>query len=45
MRVFSVIDQAIKLIAKIRQCEIVIRDASLIHRFQTNGQCSCNDHL
>ncbi|CAF1102314.1 unnamed protein product [Rotaria magnacalcarata] len=36
---------AIKLIAQIRQCLIVIRDANRIHHFYPNGQCSCQDHF
>ena len=42
---FIFIDRATKLIAKIRQCEIVVRDANRIHHFHTNGQCSCQDHF
>ncbi|CAF3932145.1 unnamed protein product [Rotaria sordida] len=34
-----------KRVAKLRQCEIVIRDANRIHRFMTNGECSCKDHF
>ncbi|CAF3518869.1 unnamed protein product [Adineta steineri] len=36
---------AIKLIALIRKCEIIIRDANRIHHFHANGQCSCNDYF
>ncbi|CAF5203614.1 unnamed protein product, partial [Rotaria magnacalcarata] len=36
---------ATKLIAAIRQCEIIVRDANRIHHFYTNGQCSCNDYF
>ncbi|CAM4928040.1 unnamed protein product, partial [Rotaria socialis] len=36
---------ATKLIAKIRQRDIIIRDANRIHHFQRNGQCSCQDHF
>jgi hypothetical protein len=39
------LDRATKMIAKIRQCEIVVRDANRIHHFQKNGQCSCQDHF
>ncbi|CAF1551535.1 unnamed protein product, partial [Adineta ricciae] len=35
---------AIKLISRIRRCEIVIRDANRIHHF-SDGKCSCNDHF
>ncbi|UJR30205.1 hypothetical protein I4U23_017743 [Adineta vaga] len=37
--------QATKLIAAIRKCEIIVRDANRIHHFNTNGQCSCNDYF
>ncbi|CAF4888848.1 unnamed protein product [Rotaria socialis] len=36
---------ATKLLAKIRQRDIIIRDANRIHHFQRNGQCSCLDHF
>lgn len=39
------VDGATKLIAKIRQCEIIVRDPNRIHHFQKNGQCSCNDYF
>jgi hypothetical protein len=39
------LDRATKMIANIRQCEIVVRDANRIHHFQKNGQCSCQDHF
>jgi hypothetical protein len=39
------IDRATKLIAKIRQCEIIVRDANRIHHFYSNGTCSCQDHF
>ena len=39
------LDAATKLIAQIRQCDIVIRDANRIHHFQKNGQCCCGDHF
>ncbi len=42
---FFFLDQATKLIAKIRQCEIIVRDANRIHHFYPNGQCSCQDHF
>ncbi|CAM4817094.1 unnamed protein product [Rotaria magnacalcarata] len=34
-----------KLVAKIRQCDIMVRDANRIHHFYPNGQCSCQDHF
>ncbi|CAF1096764.1 unnamed protein product [Rotaria sordida] len=34
-----------KRVAKLRQCEILISDANGIHRFKTNGECSCKDHF
>ncbi|CAF2082273.1 unnamed protein product, partial [Rotaria magnacalcarata] len=37
--------RATKLIATIRQCEIIVRDANRIHHFYKNGQCSCNDYF
>jgi hypothetical protein len=39
------LDRATKLIAKIRQCTIIVRDANRIHHFYPNGQCSCQDHF
>ncbi len=42
---FFLIDRATKLIASIRQCEIIVRDANRIHHFYKNGQCSCNDYF
>ncbi|CAF3517232.1 unnamed protein product [Rotaria socialis] len=45
LRVFGDCHRATKLIAKIRQCEIIVRDANRIHHFHTNGQCSCQDHF
>ena len=44
VNLFSV-DSATKLIAKIRQCDIVVRDANRIHRFTKDGKCSCNDRF
>ncbi|UJR24040.1 hypothetical protein I4U23_027005 [Adineta vaga] len=35
---------AIKLISKIRRCEIIVRDANRIHHF-SDGKCTCNDHF
>lgn len=34
---------AVKLIAMVTNCEIVVRDASRFHRFQ-DGKCSCGDY-
>ncbi|CAM4880643.1 unnamed protein product [Rotaria socialis] len=34
-----------KVIAKVEQCDIVVRDANRIHHFYPNGQCSCQDHF
>ncbi|CAF1464338.1 unnamed protein product [Rotaria sordida] len=45
LRVCGDCHQAKKLIAAIRQCEIIVRDANRIHHFYTNGQCSCNDYF
>ena len=39
------VDAAIKLIAQIRQHEIIARDANRIHHFHRNGQCSCGDYF
>ncbi|CAF4067259.1 unnamed protein product, partial [Adineta steineri] len=45
LRVCGDCHRAIKLIASIRHCEIIVRDANRIHHFSTNGQCSCNDYF
>ncbi|UJR34377.1 hypothetical protein I4U23_021785 [Adineta vaga] len=45
LRVCGDCHEATKLIAKIRKCEIIVRDANCIHHFHTNGQCSCQDHF
>ncbi|CAF1987753.1 unnamed protein product [Rotaria magnacalcarata] len=45
LRVCGDCHQAIKLIAKIRQCYIIVSDANRIHHFSPNGQCSCQDHF
>ncbi|CAF1012481.1 unnamed protein product [Adineta ricciae] len=45
LRVCGDCHRATKLIASIRQCEIIVRDANRIHHFYRNGQCSCNDHF
>ena len=42
---FLCLDQVTKLIAQIRQCSIIVRDANRIHHFSINGQCSCNDYF
>lgn len=39
------LDKATKLLAAIRQCEIIVRDANRVHHFHTNGQCSCQDYF
>ncbi|CAF1142221.1 unnamed protein product [Rotaria sp. Silwood1] len=38
-------DEAIKRIAKIRQREIIVRNANRLHHFYKNGQSSCQDHF
>ncbi|CAF1382979.1 unnamed protein product [Rotaria sp. Silwood1] len=45
LRVCGDCHSATKLIAKIRQCQIIIHDANRIHHFHTNGLCSCQDHF
>ncbi|CAF3153144.1 unnamed protein product, partial [Rotaria sp. Silwood2] len=45
LRVCGDCHRATKLIAAIRQCEIIVRDANRIHHFYTNGKCSCNDYF
>ncbi|CAF1264235.1 unnamed protein product [Adineta steineri] len=37
--------RATKLIAKIWQCEIIVRDTNCIHHFSSDGICSCQDHF
>lgn len=39
------LDRATKLIALIRRCTIVVRDANRIHYFTPDGKCSCNDYF
>ena len=39
------LDRATKLIALIRKCEIIVRDANRIHHFTPDGRCSCGDHF
>ncbi|CAF2146444.1 unnamed protein product [Rotaria magnacalcarata] len=45
LRVCGHCHQFTKVIAKIEQCDIVVRDANRIHHFYPNGQCSCQDHF
>lgn len=44
-RISLVLDQSTKLIARIRQCSIIVRDANRIHHFYPNGECSCQDYF
>ncbi len=37
--------RATKIIATMRQCEIVVRDTNHIHHFHVNGQCSCQSYF
>lgn len=39
------LDAATESIAKIRQVDIIVRDANRIHHFSKNSQCSCQDHF
>ncbi|CAF1530896.1 unnamed protein product [Adineta ricciae] len=45
LRICGDCHNATKLIAKIHQCTIVVRDANRIHHFFPNGECSCKDHF
>ncbi|CAF0965372.1 unnamed protein product [Rotaria sordida] len=45
LRVCGDCHEATKLIAKIRQIDIIVRDANRIHHFHKNGQCSCQNHF
>ncbi|CAF2852964.1 unnamed protein product [Rotaria sp. Silwood2] len=45
LRVCGDCHRATKLIAAIRQCEIIVRDANRIHHFYKSGKCSCNDYF
>ncbi|CAF1398340.1 unnamed protein product [Adineta ricciae] len=45
LRVCGDCHQATKLIAAIRRCHIVVRDANRIHHFDPDGHCSCNDYF
>ena len=40
-----ILDEVTKLIARLRRCEIIVRDANRIHHFHPNGQCSCQEHF
>ena len=40
-----ILDNAIKLIAKIRRHPIIVRDANRVHHFGIDGHCSCGDHF
>jgi hypothetical protein len=44
-KIILILDVFTKLVAKIYQCEIVVRDTNRIHHFYANGQCSCQDHF
>lgn len=39
------LDQATKLLARIRQCEFTIRDANRRHHITTDGRCSCEEYF
>ncbi|KAL2338884.1 hypothetical protein Fmac_013330 [Flemingia macrophylla] len=43
LRVCRDCHQAIKLISKVYDCDIIIRDGNRFHRF-SNGECSCKDY-
>ena len=45
LRVCGDCHHATKMIAKLRQCEIVVRDANRFHRFDKQGNCSCQDYF
>ncbi|CAF4838862.1 unnamed protein product [Rotaria sp. Silwood1] len=45
LRICGDCHQVTKLIAKIQQCHIIVRDANRIHHFYPNGKCSCQDHF
>ncbi|CAF2132356.1 unnamed protein product [Rotaria magnacalcarata] len=45
LRICGDCHRSTKLIAAIRQCEIIVRDANRIHHFYKNGHCSCNDYF
>ncbi|CAF1225710.1 unnamed protein product [Didymodactylos carnosus] len=39
------VDTFIKLIARIHQCLIIVRDTNRTHHFHPNGQCPCRDYF
>ncbi|CAF3777532.1 unnamed protein product [Rotaria sp. Silwood1] len=45
LRVCGDCHRATKLIAKIWQCKIIVRDANCIHHFSPDGTCSCQDQF
>ncbi|CAF1012104.1 unnamed protein product [Adineta steineri] len=45
LRVCDDCHESTKLIALIRQCEFIVRDANRIHHFYKNGKCSCQDYF
>ncbi|CAF1435541.1 unnamed protein product [Rotaria sp. Silwood1] len=45
LRICGDCHSAVKLIAKLRQRPIIIRDTNRFHHFDTSGQCSCQDHF
>ncbi|CAF3771817.1 unnamed protein product [Rotaria sp. Silwood1] len=45
LRVCGDCHETTKRIARIREREIIVRDANRIHHFYKNGQCSCQDHF
>ncbi|UJR15885.1 hypothetical protein I4U23_002810 [Adineta vaga] len=45
LRVCGDCHEATKLIAAIRKCHIIVRDANRIHHFGPDGVCSCNDYF
>ncbi|CAF1456534.1 unnamed protein product, partial [Adineta ricciae] len=45
LRVCGDCHRATKLIAAIRQCEIIVRDANRIHHFHKNGQSHGGDSI
>ncbi|CAF3649448.1 unnamed protein product [Rotaria sp. Silwood1] len=45
LRVCGDCHRTTKLIAKIWQCKIIVRDANCIHHCSPDGTCSCQDHF
>ncbi|CAF0862568.1 unnamed protein product [Adineta ricciae] len=45
LRICGDCHNATKLIAKIHQCTIIVRDVNRIHHFFPNGKCSCKDNF